>query len=123
MVSELNHALGLGLGGASDFQGFTEADRRPHASHETSEGEVACPLCHLRVTWPGIEDPCRGRRRARLGVSMEEVPAMFAMVWGDFSAWWADQDFGDDPVPTVDEWIHQLMEFRIAHRKAMEDDE
>lgn len=119
----LNHALGLGGGGASSFQGFTPKEgQTPHDTHELADGADVCPRCHLKTNWPGIVDRCRGAKKSRrMGIHIAEVPAVFAMLWADFKEWWESKDFGQDTAPTADEWLHQLMEFRIEHRKALEE--
>lgn len=117
IIQDLNRALGLGSDGPSGFQGFTPGDWTAHESHELEDSGEACQACGMRAVWKGISDKCRGTRQARrMGVHPDEVPVVFAMLWADFIQWWRDRGHSEQHTPTVDEWLHQFMEFRIVYR-------
>lgn len=119
VLADMQHALVVGgrtLPGDHDHSEGPSYVADP--SHD--EGEV-CGACGMRVQWPGIEDPCRVRARSRVGVPLSEVPSIFALLWRDFEMWWQGRHADVQHVPTVDEWLHQLMEFRKQHRKAIEE--
>jgi len=122
VLADMQHALGVGGAGPDgDHDHQDGPSYQPSPTHELGEGEDACQGCGMRLAWPGIADDCRAKSRARTGIPLGDVPSIFALVWKDFSLWWEERAH-ERHAPTVDEWLHQMMEFRKAYRRAPEDD-
>lgn len=124
VLTDIQHSLAVGGSGLPGDHDHTDSpDYAADPSHDVSEGESFCSGCGMRATWPGIEDTCRAKTRSRAGIPLGSVPSIFALVWQDFSLWWEENHGETGHAPTVDEWLHQMMEFRKIHRRAKDSDD
>lgn len=115
VLGELGHWLSLdGRDPDPAFDYDAGEARNAHPTHDIESG--ACRRCGLRAHWPGVEARCRGKRARGPGVHLRDVSGLLALAVRAFAADWQTHEDRPEALPSLDEWIAELIEFRRSRR-------
>lgn len=106
----MNHTIGLDRD-AHYSPEYSEKDvREAHASHRM-QGNV-CRRCGARAHWPAIERPCQGKsKRTKTSMHIDTLHLEMSGALDEFISWWKARQHHAE-VPSLNEWIAELIEYR-----------